>query len=106
MAAEVPKKNVAEIFRHHYSKLSEQITPEDITGKLYSSGLISQHEKEEIQVAGQPKNHMTSKMLDAVERAIKADDDKFYTFLKLLNVHRKYKRLIKKIMDDGELLSL
>ena len=104
MAAEVPKKHVAETFRKKYDLLSETLTPDDITAKLYSRGLISASEKEDIEVAEVPLKRRTAKLLAAVERAIKTEPDNFYTFLKVLNGHLKYKKLVEKIiMDHGEM---
>ena len=104
MAAEVPKKDVAEIFRLDYYQLSKTLKPDDITAELYSTGLISQAEKDEIEVAGQTEQCKTTKLLDAVQRAIHSEPNNFCTFLKLLNRHDKYKPLVKNILDHGELL--
>ena len=104
MAAEVPEKDVAETFRKQYYQLSETLTPDDITAKLYSRGLISDSEKEDIEVAEVPLKRRTAKLLAAVQRAINTEPNNFYTFLKMLNGHPKYKPLVKKIiMDHGEM---
>ena len=104
VAAEVPKKDVAETFRLHYYQLSKTLKPDDITAKLYSTGLISQADKGDIEVTGQSLQHKTAKLLDAVERAINAEPNNFYTFLKVLNRHQIYKRLVQNIiMDHGEM---
>ena len=106
MAAEVPEKDVAEIFRIHYNKLSKTLKPDDITAELYSTGLISKAEKDEIEVAGQTQQCKTTKLLDAVQRAINTEPNNFDTFLNLLNRHPKYKPLVKNIEEHGELLSM
>ncbi|KAL5469233.1 hypothetical protein EMCRGX_G030458 [Ephydatia muelleri] len=106
VAVEVPEKNVAEIFRINYHQLSEALNPDDITAELYSTGLISQAEKDEIEVAGQTKQCKTAKLLDAVRRAINTKPNNFDTFLNVLNRLQKYRPLVKKIKKLGELLSM
>ena len=104
MAAEVPEKNVAEIFRIYYLQLTQTLTSDDITATLYSGGLISVSEKEGIEVEGQSPKPKTAKLLHvaAVQRAINTEPNN--TFLKVLNKHQKYKPLVKKIiMDHSEM---
>ncbi|KAL5469231.1 hypothetical protein EMCRGX_G030456 [Ephydatia muelleri] len=98
VAAEVPKKNVAEIFRIFYATLSEALVPDEITPALFSKGLISKLEKNEINVQGQTQEQKATKLLAAVQRAIHAEQNNFYTFLKLLNKHKEYKLLVMNIM--------
>ena len=103
MAAEVPKKNVADIFRIVYATLTKALVPDEITPALFSEGLISNFEKNEINVQGQTQEQKATKLLAAVQRAIHAEQNNFYTFLKLLNKHKKYKCLVMNIMKRGEL---
>ena len=103
MAAEVPKENVAEIFRKVYATLIETLEADDITPALFSTGLISTVERNGIAVQGQTSQHKTTKLLEAVQRAIDTEPNNFYTFIKLLNKHRKYTPLVMNIMERGEL---
>ena len=104
MAAEVPKESVAEIFTIVYAMLSGALEPDVITPALFSIALISTVERDEIiAVQGQTPHKKTSILLRAVQRAINAEPNNFYTFLKLLNKSRDNKCLVKKIMDCGEL---
>lgn len=88
------------VFKKYYNDLSEGLSPGDITTDLFSKGVISPSDLDEIQVVKQTNKEKADLLLRAVKRIIQIDHTRFFIFLKSLNKRRKYTPLVKKMMDD------
>lgn len=84
---------LTEVFRTNYAAMIEQIKPTEIYHKLYSGGLITQTERDNIFQYGDSRKG-TTELVNAVERAIAANPSNFKIFLNILKTERRYSRLI------------
>lgn len=88
-------QNVAsEKFRKVYADLEKALYPDDVTGKLFTLGLITQTERDSINGNGLDS---TKKLLQAVEKAIFIDPKNLDIFRSVLESIGKYKPLAEKL---------
>ena len=88
--------NEKERFRAIYAGLQSQLNPDEITGKLYSKGLLTMCEKDEINNSTCASTKRMAKLLDIVERAIHANGANYETFLDILDSIPQYKPIVEK----------
>ena len=81
--------NVSDVFRKHYAVMKETLNPDDLTHHLYTEGLISVTERDNIN-QHQNTHEKTILLLKAVESAIKLDPKQFDVFLGCLKSVPKY----------------
>ena len=71
-------------FKKFYSTLNEAINPDNITAKLYSARVLTEHERDEASNHMYTVHQRATKLLAAVERAISVNHENFTTFLDIL----------------------
>ena len=88
------------VFKHYYAELKQQVNPSDVVAHLYAKEVISDSERDDADNKMLSDGDRMSRLLPAVERAIRMDNKKFYTFLDVLEASDpKYKPLVKNMKD-------
>lgn len=83
-----------ESFKAIYADL-QNINPDEVTGRLYSAGLLVKSDKDDINDL-HVRTTKVNKLLDAVEKAISIKPDNFFTFLNILDSIPLYKPIVEK----------
>ena len=69
----------------------DHLNPDDISANLYSAGLLSKLERDEVNKIMQAIHTRVTTLLSAVERVILIDPKNFSTFLDILDQTHKYR---------------
>lgn len=85
------------VFRTLYADILEQINPDDIAAELYSKSLISLADREDVDNLMHSGHSRATVLLNAVERAVKADHNNVMIFVEVLHCIPKYKELAIKL---------
>ena len=87
------------IFRKFFHLLMS-VNPDDVTAKMYSEDLISTTEREEINSPALTMPKRKVALLEALERAIMCDQNKFIIFLNILAEVNKYQALVDNVRAE------
>ena len=87
---------VIRIYTKFYDKLLESLNPDDITAKLFSRNLITDTEKDELNIE-KTTRRKNEALLEALKKAFNIDHNNFTTFLNILGEVSKYKPLVDSI---------
>ena len=83
-------------FKAIYADLQSQLNPDDISAELFSAGLLTESEIDEINNFMLPPRQRVSILLRAVRRSIAVDAANFSTFLNILDSIDRYKPIVAK----------
>ena len=83
-------------FRSMFADLQRQLNPADISAYLYSAGLITETEFEDVDNRMYSDMERASVMLKAVGRAINIESGNFLKFLDILERVSRYKNTAQK----------
>ena len=87
-------------FRQHYALLQECIlSPNTLAGNLYSRKIIDEDIRDEVQAPYNTPMKKSQILLNAVEKAIKAEPQHFHVFLDVLANEQTTKPLQKRLWD-------
>ena len=86
LAMATPKKCSSDaVFKKHSGTLLDAISdPLPLAWKLYAKGIITDKTLQDVQVPGQPTYKMNSTILEAVRRAVKANQGRLLEFVTVL----------------------
>lgn len=85
-------------FRAIYADLQNKLNPDDIDAELFSAGLLTESEMDDIS-SEHTKRKKMSILLSAVRRSIALDPAKYNTFFGILDSIDKYKPIVAKAMN-------
>ena len=83
-------------FKAIYADLINQLNPDDITAELFSAGLLTNSEIDEIDNFMLTPRKRMSVLLRAVHRSIFIDPANFSTFLNIVDRIDRYKPIVEK----------
>lgn len=81
-------------YRAIYADLQKEVNPDDIAAKLFSAGLLTESEIDEIENIVLTQRQRMSILLRAVRRSINVDPKNFSTFLNILDTTDRYKPIV------------
>lgn len=88
-----------EVFVQFYSKLRENVDPDDISAELFAKGIISRNEKADVDIRMFTPQVRMDKLLAAVQRSIHISPQRFDTFVDILE-QKKYKDLAAEMREN------
>ena len=87
-------------FQAMFADLQSQLNPDDISAHLYSAALISPSERDEVNNHMLPNHARITKLLGAVETAIRIDAKNFSTFLNVLDKTPRYRPIARQARGE------
>ena len=87
-------------FRELLADLQRQLNPDDISGHLYSAALLTQSEHDEVNNTTLSDRVRITKLLSAVEKAIRIDAQNFSTFLNVLDKTPQYQPIARRARSE------
>ena len=87
-------------FRSMCADLQRQLNPDDISANLYSAGLLSMSERDEVNNVMLTSQKRATILLTAVERAIHIDPKNFSTFLGILDKIYRYRPIASQARSE------
>ena len=89
------------VFQEHYSDLQHCIqSPSTLAGILYAKGLVSRDVRNQVQQLNLTTDQKNSCLLNAVERIIYCDPQRFHQFMDILHDEPTSRRLHAMIMEN------
>ena len=89
-----------QVFREHYAVLQECfLSPDVLAGNLYARGIIDDNVRDGVQSPYITPVRKSQILLNAVEKAIKAEPQHFHAFLDILANEQTTKPLQKRLWD-------
>ena len=85
------------VFQQYYANLKATVNPDDIAAELFAKGVITMHEKEEVNHRMYTLHVRMDKLLTAVHRAIRIHNNNFHIFLEVLDAIPKYEFLVRRM---------
>ena len=87
-------------FREMLADLQSQLNPDDISAHLYSAALLTATEHDEVNNRMLPNHARITKLLSAVETAIRIDAKNFSTFLNVLDITPRYRPIARRARGE------
>ena len=87
-------------FRSMYADLQSQLNPDDTSANLYSAGLLSMSERDEVNNIMLTNHKRATILLSAVERAILIDPKNFSIFLDILDTINRYRPIASRARGE------
>ena len=93
------------IFVRFYSKLRENVDPDEISGDLFATHVITKSEKAAVDIQMFTPQARMDKLLAAVQRAININAQNFETFLDVIGKEGRYPDLADEMRGNVNLVA-